>query len=384
MTADSIAEKKCLLITSDAVVCNFVESVMVQIGIASTTKADAVQSALLSLVDCNCDIVICALLDTAENLAILKAVRYHDSTVIATIPVICISDKWVPDQIMILRDAGSNLLVTLPITMRKVVKQFSYVFSGAKEFVSCDSYRGPCRRRVDQSGYAGPFRRSTDKAASKRPQRISAAEHREEEICFPPPPRPSDDAMPGDETSGDPIEQQTWRGVQAVTQTARYIATLLEKMPKEGNRSYNSSAMRFIAGHLDRWINLIVLLASRIEMFGCTPHQLESLEWMQTFLHDQLIDYVVGMTAGVIAEGEKVVLAPGEVPIRIGNRIVRKLACIDGLIQSLGKVGALPENIISEISTARTIVATIEKRMPGTLVLSDLTNKTSHRSGGHI
>ena len=385
----SWAEKKCLVIATNPNLSNLLVSTLGHIGISAVTKAEGVDSALFHITQAVHDIVVCATMHEQDTLTILSAIRNHKSAVACRIPVICVSENWTSGQIATLRDAGVNLLATLPLTMRNMMKQVTHAFGDNREFIACKTYRGPCRRRADLPGFTGPFLRQSDKGKSGAPApppsppqsqpqapRPSATaptgQRRSASIVSPP---PEDDMQEDEELSNDPIQQQTGQDIHAAVQTAHYVTLLLDRMPQEGDPSYDPAAMQYISDYLERWVNLMSLVASRVGTYGCTTRQLDSIRRMRLSFHTQILRYVGGMAVGLIAQSEKV-LAPGDlVPIAVGAKLARKLASIDGLIESLGDSADLPDALQADVDQARALVATVFERLAGSLNLAEFNSK---------
>ena len=61
------------------------------------------------------------------------------------------------------RDRGVNEFLAKPVTARNIVLRLNAVIFKARDYVQCDDFFGPDRRRRAAPDYAGPMRRAVDR-----------------------------------------------------------------------------------------------------------------------------------------------------------------------------------------------------------------------------
>ncbi len=110
-------------------------------------------------------LILCDRLGERGHLALLKLVRWDQSVLPTTLPVICIDGNWTSDELIAARDAGATTILTLPITLHLLQTTMSKALSDHQAFVSTPGFRGVERRAARIHGYHGPFRREVDSAS---------------------------------------------------------------------------------------------------------------------------------------------------------------------------------------------------------------------------
>lgn len=63
------------------------------------------------------------------------------------IPVIMLTGPTLPNHILYARDAGVNEILIKPIAAEDLARRIVAVVEQPREFITCPTYRGPCRRR---------------------------------------------------------------------------------------------------------------------------------------------------------------------------------------------------------------------------------------------
>lgn len=382
----SFADTKCLSVTTSRNLTDLLVSTLGHVGIGKVTKASDMNFALHHISSADCDLIICAALPDEDYFSVLSAVRNHKSPVACRVPVICVAENWNSEQIAKLRDAGVTLLATFPLTMRNLLKQVTRALNENREFIGISSYRGPCRRRTDIPNFAGPFRRAADanrKAGAPLPPKPAAASApaakpvaAKAAPSYAVPPPPSYASSHQGEVSNDPIQHQTDHAVNAAVVTAEYVCTLFEKLSKAGGGKIKPDAMQFVAGHLDRWINLMGVVGSRVENFGCTTKQLDSIKAMRSSFQTHVYSYAEVLTEELIADCERLIKGSKNIPISTGEVMQHRLMSIDGLVQSLGDIGNLSDSLAQAIAKAHNLVQELVEMETGAIILPEFAQQS--------
>lgn len=63
------------------------------------------------------------------------------------LPVIMLTGPTLPNHILYARDAGVNEILMKPIIAEDLAKRIVAVVEQPRDFITCPTYRGPCRRR---------------------------------------------------------------------------------------------------------------------------------------------------------------------------------------------------------------------------------------------
>lgn len=65
----------------------------------------------------------------------------------AFVPVLMLTPPSELGHIMFARDAGVNEILVKPIVAEDLAKRIVQIVEHSREFITCENYRGPCRRR---------------------------------------------------------------------------------------------------------------------------------------------------------------------------------------------------------------------------------------------
>jgi len=372
-----------LVVSTNPSIGNLIVSTLGNIGIKDVLIDGSLQSALLHVKAGEFDLVVCAVLSDKDTFAILSAIRKHISTVVCRVPVICVAENWESEQISAMRDAGVTALSTLPLTLRNLLKQVTRVMNDKRDFIVSPTYRGPCRRGAENTRYSGPFRRSTDnkegpRAVEADTSSLSTPEARK--AAAPDrrtPERPqvaSFVQVEIDDTSHDPIENQTGKAVASTIATANHICSLFNILSVKADQAPKSKDLLFLSVHLERWVNLMGLVSTRIDVYGCSPKQLDALTLMSQNFQGHLVGYVNAMASSVAGDGRKLLDIHSEIPVSLVNPIRQRMDSINALLGSLGKV-ALDDGVTANLESARTIVGSLIERSGTSIALKEFDKK---------
>lgn len=78
------------------------------------------------------------------------------------IPILMITGNVTRQRLSEVRDAGIDEILAKPFTITAVADRLNAIINHRREFIVCNAYVGPCRRRSSSPEYIGPFRRDTD------------------------------------------------------------------------------------------------------------------------------------------------------------------------------------------------------------------------------
>lgn len=91
-------------------------------------------------------------------------------------PVILMTGFSERKRVIQARDAGVTEFLVKPFTARDLYKRVSQLIERPRQFVRCEDFFGPDRRRKPTSEFQGPFRRDSDKQkASEQRDRMKEA-----------------------------------------------------------------------------------------------------------------------------------------------------------------------------------------------------------------
>lgn len=83
------------------------------------------------------------------------------------IPIIMMTGYSSAEKIAQARDAGVTEYLAKPFEADALIKRVHHVIQTPRDFIDCETYFGPDRRRTKNIEYRGPYRRKTDKKMRK-------------------------------------------------------------------------------------------------------------------------------------------------------------------------------------------------------------------------
>lgn len=106
-----------------------------------------------------------ALIDLAmpgDGLTLLRHIRRSKLSPDPSLPVIAMSGYTDRRRIEALRDAGADEIISKPLSAGVLLSRVAAIIERPRQFIACDAYVGPDRRRLRKANYEGPLRRRDD------------------------------------------------------------------------------------------------------------------------------------------------------------------------------------------------------------------------------
>ena len=97
-----------------------------------------------------------------DGISFTNKVRQDKLSVDRTVPIIMMSGYSSRKRVIEARDAGVTEFLAKPFTAEELGKRMTYVIEKPRDFIECDNFFGPDRRRRINSNYEGPMRRVVD------------------------------------------------------------------------------------------------------------------------------------------------------------------------------------------------------------------------------
>jgi len=370
----------CLAVATNKSISDLLVGTLRQIGMSDVTKAGDIQQAV-HLVSANpFDIVICVALEGNTYMDVLLAVRNHRDPAVCRVPVLCISESWEADQITALRDAGVTIMGMFPVNMRSVLKHVTRALSDKREFINTPTYKGIDRRKETPSNYSGPLRRASDaqprKASHHEPQdeppgQGAPAPFPPTAPAFVPPPSPTFSSI----TGNDPVRRQTNVVVHDAEVTAHHILSLFDKLKTTPEGRGKADLTQYISESLDRWVNLMVVVGSRIEAYGCTPDQLDAIRNIRHSFREHVFSLADILVNKLIGDAERLTSGIDPIPIGSGVVMAHRLSVVDSMVQSLEGVEPLNDTMTATLAKAAQIVTAVIDLESRSIVLPDFSHK---------
>jgi DNA-binding response OmpR family regulator len=79
----------------------------------------------------------------------VRCLRWSKISPYPFIPVLMLTGPTTPNHIYYARDAGVSEILFKPINAVDLVKRIISMVEEPRDFITCDNYKGPCRRRIN-------------------------------------------------------------------------------------------------------------------------------------------------------------------------------------------------------------------------------------------
>jgi len=160
-------EKLSVLIVEDTVpMRKLVTSVLETLGVGTILTAQDGQSGFRKFCNENPDIVIADWhMDPVNGLDLVDMIRNNVNSPNRMVPIIIMTGYSALARVAKARDTGTTEFLVKPFSANDLARRIAYVINKPRDFVDCNDYFGPDRRRRIIDEYKGPKRRREDKMA---------------------------------------------------------------------------------------------------------------------------------------------------------------------------------------------------------------------------
>jgi CheY-like chemotaxis protein len=137
-----------LLVENNPYVRALIREMLVAFGAGRIAEAGTVVDAVQIVDNVPLDLVILDFfLDRMDGADFTRMVRQNESVSNRQVPILLLTALPNQAKIAKMRDCGVNVIVTKPVAPRTLFNHIREIMDRPREFIVCDSYVGPCRRR---------------------------------------------------------------------------------------------------------------------------------------------------------------------------------------------------------------------------------------------
>lgn len=157
-------ERLSVLVVEDTKpMLNLIETVLENIGVGHVYTAHDGQHGLEIFKKHSPDIILCDWeMPEFDGIAFTKEIRTNRTYPNRSVPIIMVTGYGMKGRVALARDAGITEFIVKPFTANVLVSRLAQVINSPRDFIECDTYVGPDRRRKKDPKYKGPFRRADD------------------------------------------------------------------------------------------------------------------------------------------------------------------------------------------------------------------------------
>ncbi len=165
--APKFAALTVLLVDDHPNIRSILTTILNGLGITKVTAVDNGQSALVQLSNTKFDLLITDFnMPGMTGRDLVRTIRRDARSVVpvydSRIPILMITDNITRSVLNEARDIGIDEILAKPFSASSVSERLSAVLNNRRDFIVCETYIGPCRRRGANQSYKGPMRRDTD------------------------------------------------------------------------------------------------------------------------------------------------------------------------------------------------------------------------------
>ena len=142
-------------------------AILITFGVGSVTCTRNGKEAFKSFCKYNHDIVIADwMMQPMDGISLTHLIRNETQSPNQYVPIILMTSFGNKERIFEARDAGVTEFLVMPFNTRDLYSRLVQIIEKPRQFVRCEHFFGPDRRRQRPNEYAGTLRRETDIACS--------------------------------------------------------------------------------------------------------------------------------------------------------------------------------------------------------------------------
>jgi CheY-like chemotaxis protein len=137
--------------------------VLRSLGVGNVAVAVDGEDGFAAFEDMRPDVVVTDwMMPKLDGIDMTRRIRGLSDGQLQQVPIILVTAKSERSQIEFARGAGIDEFILKPISAKSICDRLREVIEKPRQFVTFDSYTGPCRRRRVDPKFSGPYRRFDD------------------------------------------------------------------------------------------------------------------------------------------------------------------------------------------------------------------------------
>ncbi len=140
-----------------------VKSILETFGITSVMLAKNGEEGFASYCKHNPDIVIADwMMKPMDGITLTRSIRTEAKSPNPFVPIVLMTGFSEKGRVEEARDSGVTEFLVKPFEAKDLYKRLAQCIERPRQFVRCETYFGPCRRRRNDPNFVGPWRREGD------------------------------------------------------------------------------------------------------------------------------------------------------------------------------------------------------------------------------
>lgn len=162
-------ERLSILVVEDTVpMRKLICSVLDSLGVGQIDFARHGEEGFESFCKNNHDVILTDwMMEPVDGISFTHMVRNDPKSPNRIVPIILMTGYSALTRVAEARDNGVTEFLVKPFSANDLAKRIAYVINRPRDFIDCEGYFGPDRRRRKNVDYKGPFRRDDDEAGAR-------------------------------------------------------------------------------------------------------------------------------------------------------------------------------------------------------------------------
>ncbi len=164
----SFARAKVLLVEDNTPMLQLLKSVLQSFGVGTIITSINGEDAFEKFCRTNPDLVITDwMMNPCDGIELSRKIRNTPSSPNQYVPIVLMTGFSEKKRVVDARDVGITEFLVKPFNARDLYKRLQQIIEKPRQFVRCEDFFGPDRRRKAIADYTGPLRRKGDRTAHK-------------------------------------------------------------------------------------------------------------------------------------------------------------------------------------------------------------------------
>ncbi|HEY5338856.1 MAG TPA: response regulator [Rhizomicrobium sp.] len=163
MSTANFTNLKALIVEDNPHMRALLRSLLQALGIKTVLESCDGATGFAEVCIRNPDLVLTDLsMEPTDGIALTRQIRQGGCSPNPFVPIIMVTGHTERQRVEAARDAGVTEFLAKPITIQNLTSRLTEIVERPRQFVKCEAYFGPERRRRKSESHTGPWRRGED------------------------------------------------------------------------------------------------------------------------------------------------------------------------------------------------------------------------------
>ena len=143
--------------------------------------------------------------------------------------------------------------------------------------------------------------------------------------------------------SENPVDRQTLQTIDSAVQAITEIGEMFHAMGEAGRTIPTQAEIQVLENKLERWLNLMSLVAARIQSYGIQGDQMDVIKQMEMAYEGNILFFANAMAISIIRDAHRQLETEDPVPCAFINEASHRLSSLDALLDTVNDIELPPE-----------------------------------------